>query len=50
MWYAPDGRESNMNQRSLREVLMIFTALAGTCASAEPATRLALVGGMVLDG
>ena len=38
-----------LNQRSLRELLVIFTALAGTCASAEPATR-PLVGGMLLDG
>jgi imidazolonepropionase-like amidohydrolase len=46
-----------LRKRSLRELLVVLAALAGTCAaltgtcaSAEPATRLALVGGMLLDG
>lgn len=44
-----------LRKRPLREFLVVLAALGGTCAppagaSAEPATRLALVGGMLLDG
>jgi imidazolonepropionase-like amidohydrolase len=39
-----------LRQISLRELLMFLAVLAATCASAEPTRRLALVGGMLLDG